>query len=224
MKGAIMLSGGSGTGKLFAAIGVTYPAGSTLTCTNGSKTLTAKNASGQWVFAIPEAGTWTVTATNGTNTKSQSVSITTEGQFESVTLSYQLVLFSADKGLAEGYTLGAGTITNGQINTQQVGNASGVPTHTIAINETVNVDSYHTMRVQFASITGTYYLVVGLRSTYSRDYEGTNASNCAAAIYEASADKTNLSKSLDISALSGGYYFKVSLANGGAAVSSIVFE
>ena len=61
--------------KLFAAIGVTYPAGSTLTCTNGTKTLTAKNTSGQWVFAIPEAGTWTVTATQGPNTKSQSVSI-----------------------------------------------------------------------------------------------------------------------------------------------------
>lgn len=90
MKGAIMLSGG-GT-KLFAAIGVTYPAGSTVTCTNGTKTLTAKTTSGQWVFAIPEAGTWTVTATDGTGTKSQSVSITTEGQLESVTLSFRLYL------------------------------------------------------------------------------------------------------------------------------------
>lgn len=93
MKGAIMLSGGSGgSGKLFAAIGVTYPAGSTVTCTNGSKTLIAKTTSGQWVFAIPEAGTWTVTATQGTSTKSQSVSITKEGQFESVELSYALVI------------------------------------------------------------------------------------------------------------------------------------
>ena len=78
--------------KLFAAIGVTYPAGSTVTCTNGTKTLTAKNTSGQWVFAIPEIGTWTVTATDGTNTKSQSVSITSEGQFESVELRYALVI------------------------------------------------------------------------------------------------------------------------------------
>lgn len=92
MKGAIMLSGG-GSGKLFAAIGVTYPAGSTLTCTNGTKTLTAKTTSGQWVFAIPEAGTWTVTATDGTNTKSQSVEITAEGQSVSVTLSYALILY-----------------------------------------------------------------------------------------------------------------------------------
>ena len=139
-------------------------------------------------------------------------------------LSYQFVLFSADKGLAEGYTLGSGSVSNGQINTQQVGTASGVSTHTIAIEETVNVDNYHTMRVQFAGITGTYYLVVGLRSTYSKEYEGAGSANCAAAIFEASTDIANLTKSVDISALSGDYYFKVSLANGGAAVSSIVFE
>lgn len=78
--------------KLFAAIGVTYPAGSTLTCTNGTSTLTAKTTSGQWAFAIPEAGTWTVTATDGSNSKSQSVSINSEGQFESVELSYALVI------------------------------------------------------------------------------------------------------------------------------------
>lgn len=89
----------AGSGKLFAAIGVTYPAGSTVTCTNGTKTLTAKTTSGQWVFAIPEPKTlpetWTVTATDkadSTKTKSQSVSITKEGQFESVELSYALVI------------------------------------------------------------------------------------------------------------------------------------
>lgn len=91
MKGVIeQLANGV---KMFAAIAVTYPAGSTLTCTNGTKTLTAETTDGKHIFAIPETGTWTVTATDGTNTKSQSVSITTEGQLESVTLSYQLILF-----------------------------------------------------------------------------------------------------------------------------------
>ena len=94
---------GGGAGKLFAAIGVTYPVGSILTCTNGTKTLTATPKSEdniEWVFAIPEAGTWTVTATNGTNTKSQSVSITTEGQWESVVLSYALMLFDGGDNTA----------------------------------------------------------------------------------------------------------------------------
>lgn len=82
-----VLSGGT---KLFAAIGVTYPEGSTCTCTNGTKTLKAKNTSGQWVFAIPEAGTWTVVA----GSKSKKVSINTEGQCEIVNLA-ETVLWEA---------------------------------------------------------------------------------------------------------------------------------
>lgn len=107
--------------KLFAAIGVSYPAGSTLTCTKGTKTLKAENTSGQWVFAVPEAGTWTVTATDGTNSKSRSVSITKEGQLESVELTYELVLF--DSSVTSGWevkrytgiSLGKASISGGKI-------------------------------------------------------------------------------------------------------------
>lgn len=84
-----------GDTKLFAAIGVTYPAGSTLTCTNGTSTLKAKTTSGQWVFAIPKAGTWTVTATDGTNSKSQSVSITSEGQSVKMELGYSYEILNS---------------------------------------------------------------------------------------------------------------------------------
>lgn len=86
-----VLSGG--TGKPYAVIGVTYPSGSICTCTDGTKTLKLKDTSGQGIFIIPYAATWTVTATNGTNTKSQSVEITSEGQIVSVALSYELILF-----------------------------------------------------------------------------------------------------------------------------------
>lgn len=96
-----VLSGG--TGKAFAVIGVTYPAGSTCTCSDGIKTLKLKDTSGQGFFLIPYAATWTVTATDGTNTKSESVEITTEGQSVSVELSYQLVLF--DNGVVEPWTV-----------------------------------------------------------------------------------------------------------------------
>lgn len=85
--------GGGGAGKLFAVIQATYPVGSICTCTNGTKTLKAKDTSGKWLFAIPEAGTWTVTATDGTNTKYEGVEITAEGQSESVTLSYAVILY-----------------------------------------------------------------------------------------------------------------------------------
>lgn len=86
--------------KLFAAIGVSYPAGSVLTCSNGKKTLKAETNTGQWVFSIPVTGTWTVTATNGTNSKSQSVEISSEGQFETVMLSYALMLFDGGDNTA----------------------------------------------------------------------------------------------------------------------------
>ena len=73
---------------VYAVIGVTYPAGSTVTCTNGSKTLRAKDTTGKALFVIPFAGTWTVKAVKGSQSASKAVSITVEGQVETVTLAY----------------------------------------------------------------------------------------------------------------------------------------
>ena len=82
----------------YAIIGVTYPAGSTCTCTNGSKTLTAKDTTGKALFVIPSAGTWTVTAVSGSKSTSKTVSITAEGQAETVALMFKLVLFDGSNG------------------------------------------------------------------------------------------------------------------------------
>lgn len=71
-----------------ATINVTYPAGSTCTCTDGNITLTASDTSGSYTFTVPNAGTWTVSSTNGSQSDSKTVSITTDGQSESVTLAY----------------------------------------------------------------------------------------------------------------------------------------
>ena len=94
------ITNSSGIGKIYAVIGVTYPSGSTCTCTNGSKTLTAKNTSGKAIFVIPSTGTWTVKAVSGSKSTSKAVSITAEGQVKTVTLMYELVLF--DNGLVDG--------------------------------------------------------------------------------------------------------------------------
>lgn len=83
---------GGGKPKHFAAISVTYPAGATVTCANGSKTLAAEDTTGKWMFSVPAAGTWTVTATKDGNTKSASVAITTEGQHESIAINFELWL------------------------------------------------------------------------------------------------------------------------------------
>ena len=79
---------------VYAVISVTFPSGSTCTCTNGSKTLTAKDTSGKAIFVIPSAGTWTVKAVKGSQTKSQNVSITAEGQVATVTLGFALDVYN----------------------------------------------------------------------------------------------------------------------------------
>lgn len=89
------ITNSSGIGKIYAVIGVTYPSGSTCTCTDGSKTLTAKDTTGRALFVIPYAGTWTVKAVSGNKSKSKAVSITAEGQVEVVTLIFETILWEA---------------------------------------------------------------------------------------------------------------------------------
>lgn len=76
-----------------ATINITYPAGSTCTCSDGTTTLSAPDTSGTWACIVPNAGTWTVTSTSGKETDSKTVTITTDGQSTSVELSYALFLF-----------------------------------------------------------------------------------------------------------------------------------
>lgn len=76
-----------------ATINITYPAGSTCTCSDGTTTLSAPDTSGTWACIVPNAGTWTVTSTSGAETDSKAVTITTDGQSTSVELSYALFLF-----------------------------------------------------------------------------------------------------------------------------------
>lgn len=71
-----------------ATINITYPEGSTCTITNGSITSTAPNTSGSWTYTVSRAGTWTIASSDGTNSASKSVTITTEGETQSVSLAY----------------------------------------------------------------------------------------------------------------------------------------
>ena len=83
-------------GSAFGYIVANFPTTATsCTCSSGGTVLEADAAGlvrGQFVFEVPAAGTWTVTISNGTDTKSESVSITTAGQAESVKLSFSLIL------------------------------------------------------------------------------------------------------------------------------------
>lgn len=78
---------GGGGSKVVASIVVTYPAGSTCTCTLGSKVLTAQDTSGKWVFGLPSTGSWVLKYTNGSTVSvSKTVSITAEGQAQTVVM------------------------------------------------------------------------------------------------------------------------------------------
>ena len=81
---------------LFAAtINITYPAGSTCTCSDGTTTLSAPDTSGTWACIVPNAGTWTAAATDGVENTSETVSITTDGQIVAIELSYLLWLYKS---------------------------------------------------------------------------------------------------------------------------------
>lgn len=77
-----------------ASITVNYPKGFSCTCSDGSTTLTAPATSGDkfvltsYTFEITNAGSWTVTATNGDWIESAIIDINTTGQIPNLTFEY----------------------------------------------------------------------------------------------------------------------------------------
>ena len=134
----------------YAVIGVTYPSGSTCTATCGSTTLTAPSTTGSWACTVPNSGTWTIKCTNGSQSKSSTVKITTEGQFSSVTLSYTLYLFKANYGVTSGYTINfsrtaKNDITNAKIDwTSSTGYGNA-----LWITPTINLSMYNKVCFNF---------------------------------------------------------------------------
>lgn len=92
--------GGGGTGKAFAAISVTYPVGSVCTCSNGQKTLKAKDTSGSFLFLVPSGGEWTVTATDGEKSSSKTITVEEKGPY-SISLAYELYIIQNGQPLYE---------------------------------------------------------------------------------------------------------------------------
>lgn len=214
MKGAIMTSGGGGT-KLFAAIGVTYPAGSTVTCTKGTKTLTAKNTSGQWVFAIPEAGTWTVTA----GSKSTSVEINSEGQFEAVKLT-EYVIFN---GTAESAYTGGWDSRFTVSNVLSLSVSSTSSTNAFCTNgssaETIDLTEFRELVITVDSVTNNGYVKFFVDDVVQN---GTGIYDDVAGSVISNVDLITGVNILDVSGLTGSYYIGVLLrSKAGASKSSV---
>lgn len=86
------VSGDYGYSSIGSYINVKYPSGSTCSCTNGTVTIPCVNTSGATSFAIPSAGSWTVSCTDGTDTASNSITVAASTIY-SVDLSYDLRLY-----------------------------------------------------------------------------------------------------------------------------------
>ena len=86
----------SSAGGLRPQIIVTAPTGSAVTCQKGSTTLTAAEASGTWTFIVPDYGTWTVNASLGGDSASESVNVDTVKQY-TLTITYLSDTFADNK-------------------------------------------------------------------------------------------------------------------------------
>lgn len=223
MSGEVFLMGNrSITSKVYAVISVTYPSGSTCTCTNGSKTLTAKDTTGKALFVIPSAGTWTVKAVKGSQSASKAVSITAEGQVATVTLTYALYIFKAGQGAVvplSSYTQDNSRVTIGTDKISISKTSQNFCGAAVFTTDSVDLSSYHTLYADVAltPLSDDYRCYLYVSKSAPKDLPGT-VSGLAAIRITASSSRV----SLDISSVNSGY---VTLGNfGHGSVTNIWAE
>ena len=100
------------TVSIFATLHITYPEGSTCTATDGVTTLTAPDTSGTWDCVVPSVGDWTVRITDGTQNMEKTVSITEDGQSETISVLYELQLQLSAYKMTQNYTTSASTVAD----------------------------------------------------------------------------------------------------------------
>lgn len=178
-----------------ATINVTYPAGSTCTCSDGTTTLTAPNTSGSWTCIVYNAGTWTVSSTDGDKSKSADVVITTDGQTESVTLQYITYLFK-DGETYDSLTGGWNGTVNAEKQAFQLYAAAG-KTASVWTKSKVDMTGYSTMLVTTDVANN-----ISLHLTITSDVPGETWNRVAEAEIANGASEI----SLDISNITGEYF------------------
>ena len=177
-----------------ATINITYPAGSTCTCSDGTTTLSAPDTSGTWACIVPNAGTWTVTSTSGKETDSKTVTITTDGQSISVELSYALFLFKpnapSDIIAGEWEMPGNSTVTaEAELVVKSVNNYNGNRDISARTKGQIDLTEYSTLQATCKASGGS--------DTKLEVYSGSS-------VVASAAIGTNLTTvTVDISALSG---------------------
>lgn len=204
---------GGGGSKVVASIIVSCPAGSTLTCTLGSKVLTAKDTSGKWVFGLPSTGSWVVKAVSGSNTTSKTVSITTAGQVANVELIFGYILFK-DGAYQDIGSFSNATITSGNLVMAGSGGSSGIAAYrTFITNTKLDLTKYKTLTFSLAEfkivdpIYGDYRKVTfGVCSNTFGNISPESGNVKASTVLRIGDNGQDKTVTVDISALSGSYY------------------
>lgn len=205
-----------------ATINITYPAGSTCTCSDGTTTLSAPDTSGTWACIVPNAGTWTAAATDGVENTSESVSITTDGQTVAVELSYYTYLFKPNTDTTN-VTGGWQLNSNGSLDSagdQLVATFTNAYNHRRAFNvATINKIDF----TEFTTLVATCKAAdknnaAPISATFavaSTQAGFNNAGTASTKVASTTFSNSTTTVQIDVSGISGSYYvtFVVELSN-----------
>lgn len=176
-----------------ATINITYPAGSTCTCSDGTTTLSAPDTSGTWACIVPNAGTWTASSTDGDKSESADVVITTDGQTESVTLLYITYLFRGGETY-DSLTGGWQGTVNAEKQALELAAAAG-KTASVYTKSKVDLTNFSTVSARTNS-----NVYIGLNIIIA------SAINTSGKVATASLNGAKTELSLDISNITGEYF------------------
>lgn len=159
-----------------ATINITYPAGSTCTCSDGTTTLSAPDTSGTWACIVPNAGTWTAAATDGVENTSESVSITTDGQIVAIELSYLLWLYKSGNtynAVTGGWSVSKHTSTGGSFDGVLTLNADSMLLSTEVWGGSVGyANAFTNNSIDLTGINTLKFKITGIGNTAYSDKEG----------------------------------------------------
>ena len=211
---------------------VNFPVGSSCTLTNGTRTYKAPSDAvslGKYTFPIPESGSWTVSCTDGIQTASKAITFSSKYSYAASTLSYNFVLFAAGSGLAAGYTAESKTtdaysFTDSALvfNTKSGQGLKGLITPAIDLTDfSKMLVTYKDVAYYDVSDTGKGFVGVTDKEYSVWSQNNYNTPGFPAYIRPSAGEGT---QELDISGLSGNYYFVLSGDWFAITVTSIIFE
>lgn len=194
-----------------ATIAVTYPAGSTCTCSDGTTTLTAPDTSGSYTFTVPNAGTWTVSFTDGEDNDSAIVTITTDGESQSVELTYKMYYKGKEyTNKTGGWYVSSGDKGPDYLKVTAYSYAQGKYTETATHTNPVDLTNKNTVSVHMieaSSSTSQGKIDIKIKNTSGSYVATTNVITYA----QSASDKTF---NVDVSSLEGSYFVEVVAATG----------